>query len=309
MPNRSSLVRRLAELHRIYTGETDSSLLPVITQSAGGLSLADRVWLLDALGGCQDTPMPPAVGPAVLPDATSTQQQRLEAGILYAAAHANHGPVFRMVRPQLDELWLHVHGDALTPLLAVVLPRVTVDGPVGLPGVRIRRHRRHIELYLLDSTTRVLLAAVSEARQSESLTALGLYGEESVWRNWRQPHPLTDAELAATSTGHLTAAIGSALLRRVCLFPTVPRVLHSPHAPGVCGVDWPEGRSTREVAAALTHPVAGLPGVVASGCSITNRHITVTTSGNSSSVVLSGPELPTLDLAPSRRLLSRLQAS
>src|SRR4051812_29810291 len=49
MPHRLSLVRRLAQLRRMYTGETDSSLMPAVVAGVQKISADDRVRLHEIL--------------------------------------------------------------------------------------------------------------------------------------------------------------------------------------------------------------------------------------------------------------------
>ncbi|MBV9845659.1 MAG: hypothetical protein JOZ47_11360 [Kutzneria sp.] len=185
MPNRTSLIRRLADLRSIYTGETDSSVLPSISQGGQRLDARDRALLLEALDhnwatramGENSLP-PPAthIRQALLPDARTPGQREFEAAVLAAASRAVNylhlrrpanllrpARVFRMVRPQPVELVLHVEPCSLAPLLLELMPRITEDDVLGVPGLRARLHRRHVELYLVDTdpVATVLLAGVS----------------------------------------------------------------------------------------------------------------------------------------------------
>ncbi|AHH94075.1 hypothetical protein KALB_700 [Kutzneria albida DSM 43870] len=284
--------------------------MPALVQALDPLGTGDRRLLLDALDELLDVPLSPAVHRAVLPDARTSDQQYLEAGILYAASRVSPAAVFRMVRPLGHELWLHIRDEAVTPLLAELLPRVTTNGLGGVPGLRISLYRRHIELYLVDSDARVLLSGVTYRQWADTLSAFSTCGDVPLWGQWKHPHPLTDTERAASRREHVAAAaVSSALLRRISLFTTVPRIVHSPFALGACGVDWSEGPSTSEIAGVLMNPVCGLPNGLADACLVTDRYLTLKAATGSPSVLLSGPDLPALDLAPTRQQMSRLRAS
>ena len=175
MPHRLSLVRRLALLRRMYTGETDSTLLPAVTGSVQQLTPDDRAQLHEVLdndnvsrlfGDDELAPPPARVRQAMLADAPTEGQRELESGILTAAGRAVNylhlrtpadllrpARVFRMVRPHAHEMVLHLEGGALGPLLVELLPRITPDELLGVPGLRARLHRRHVELYLVDDVS------------------------------------------------------------------------------------------------------------------------------------------------------------
>ena len=172
--HRRSLVRRLAELRRQYTAETDSSLLPTVTAGVSTLATDDRATVHEILNTGFETrllgenALPPAgdrIRRAVLADATDPAQQQLEAAILFALGRiapyqwpattvVAPMPVCVMVRPQIEnaETVLHLRPSAAAPMIATLLPRV-VNGTVhGLAGLRVRLCRRHVRLCLADSS-------------------------------------------------------------------------------------------------------------------------------------------------------------
>jgi hypothetical protein len=188
MPNRSSLLRRLTELRRCYTGETDSSVVPAISQGLHGLDTHDRAQLLEVLdhnyvtrlmGEPSHVRLPTRIRHAVLPHAATPAQQELEACVLAAASRAvNHlllrppadlsrpARIFRMVRSLPDDLVIHLEPLALAPLLAELLPKTVNDDIQGVPGLRVKPHRRHLELHLIDTdTTAMVLLATTSHRQ------------------------------------------------------------------------------------------------------------------------------------------------
>jgi hypothetical protein len=289
VPNRSSLIRRLAELRHGYTGETDSSVIPAISHGARELTTEDRAGLLTALGRDYSTrllgedsgtPLPPQVRNAVLPDTSSTGQRELEAGVLAAASravsHLTQCPVtrptgvFRMVRPLPTELVLHVEPTALAPLLLELLPRPVDGGVTGVPGLRVRLHRRHLELYLIDTVdtdeaATVLLANVSYRQWTAALAFITEACPDAPDMRWSdsEPDSLTWIERAAIATGHRApgpVALTSALLRRFLVFgrSTCPTIRIDPW--GLVDLGWSAGPSAATVASRLVHPITGLHG-------------------------------------------------
>ncbi|GAA0651705.1 hypothetical protein GCM10010174_89300 [Kutzneria viridogrisea] len=227
MPNASSLVRQLVEVRCRYTGETHSAVLPEIIRGLEPLTKDDRDCLLAALHD-HDVLIQADLQSAVLPDAVTGEQQYLEAALFVAAGKVG-GPVFRMVRPLADGIAVHVRPDALIPLLRGLL--------LGLAGLRLRRHRRHQELYLPGTSARVVLPAVAAAR-------LAYLGEEFWPWLLRGPRPRADVQLCPWN------AAASALLRRSSVFDTA---WECTAAPPTCRVTWRDGLTTARVAALLAH--------------------------------------------------------
>ena len=133
MPHRLSLVRRLADLRRLYTGETDSTVGPAMVHAAKLLDIGERRLLEHGLerhyvgrllGDDDANPLPADLRAAVLSEAGSACQRELEADVLFAAGRAvahlhplpdlaqklslQPGRVFRMVRSQPDGLVVHL---------------------------------------------------------------------------------------------------------------------------------------------------------------------------------------------------------
>ncbi|GAA0648377.1 hypothetical protein GCM10010174_84750 [Kutzneria viridogrisea] len=287
MPNKTSLIRRLAELRSSYTGETDSSVLPAISQGGQLLDPDERAqllstlahnWVTRALGENSLPPLPARIRQAVLPDATTRDQRELESGILAAAGRAVNylhlrrpadllrpARVFRMVRSLPGDLVLHIEPPALAPLMLELMPRITADDVLGLPGLRARLHRRHVELYLVDTDppATVLISNVSYRQWLAAMAFLDaeLAGERaSCWTC--SPEPLTPQESHAVGEGRRDVVgieVLSALLRRIRL--TGDTLWSSVRVEdGRIHVDWAGGATTPTVAAGLIHPLFGLPG-------------------------------------------------
>jgi hypothetical protein len=293
VPHRLSLVRRLADLRRAYTGETDSSVHPAMSQACQQLGADERRLLAVAcdrhfesrlLGADDADPLPPEVRALVLPDATSPRQQELDAAILLAASRAasylhpwpdvarwltaRPGRLVRMVRPQPSELFLHLEAAVLAPLMLELLPRITETGTVaGLPGLRATLHRRHVELYMLgtEPTARVQLANVSYRAWSAALAFTeAAYPEPNPLR-WlgNDPTPLTEPELTALATCSTEAAVtalASCLLRRLGLLAQAQQLNVSMPSPGLLRLRWCGQPTAAAVATKLVHPITGLPG-------------------------------------------------
>jgi len=292
MPHQLSLVRRIADLRRLYTGETDTTVNHDAAHAASVLSTDDRRQLRTALerdffdqlpGGDDVRPLPQHLRTAVLPDATEPWQQALEARIFRAVtrttAHLDHpaaavgawlagngGRVLRKVRPQRPhDLTLHVNGRALAPLLFELLPRITGEGDlVGVPGLRAVLHRRRVELLVLDTPARVTIANVSYRQWVAALAFVDAVDSENPLR-WlgNDPQPLQHEEreaLARVVSGTTASRLLSCLLRRIGLFSTTSRLSLRRASSDEVEIDWWESPSAAAIAVRLVDPAAGLFG-------------------------------------------------
>ncbi len=284
MPHRLSLVRRTAELRRLYTRETDSTLLPTVTEGIRALSPDERGTISEVLDHGYETrlfgenPLPAPhqrLRDAVLPDATDAGQQQLEAGILFALGQiapyhwpetevVAPMPVCRIVRPHLgdQETVLHMNASAMTPMTAVLLPRL-VDGRVhGLAGLRADLRRRHVQLLLADTdpTPRIGLAKTSFRQWAATLAfAEQMIAPEDLLI---LDDPMTAPEHASIRAGRVAGpvALASALLRRVRVLGDTFWLTVRADRPAGLRMDWAGGRTAVHVATALVHPLAGLAG-------------------------------------------------
>ncbi|GAA0646817.1 hypothetical protein GCM10010174_82500 [Kutzneria viridogrisea] len=281
------MIRRLAELRSSYTGETDSSVLPAISQGGQLLDPDERAqllstlahnWVTRALGENSLPPLPARIRQAVLPDATTRDQRELESGILAAAGRAVNylhlrrpadllrpARVFRMVRSLPGDLVLHIEPPALAPLMLELMPRITADDVLGLPGLRARLHRRHVELYLVDTDPQatVLISNVSYRQWLAAMAFLDAAPLDGRQLDiFTDPCALTPQEATAITAGRRDSAeldVLSALLRRIrltgdALWSSVRVENDQVH------LDWAGGATTPTVATGLIHPVVGLPG-------------------------------------------------
>ena len=287
VPHRLSLVRRLAELRRLYTGETDSSLMPAVTGGMQQLDADDRLKITETLDndyicrllGENELPPPAArIRQALMPDAHCDAQRELELAIAVAASRIGDyvrlrppaNPVrpvrvFRMVRPQQDTLVLHLEAAALGPLLLEMVPRVTDGVLVGMPGLRARLCRRHIEVYLVDSDPAavVSLANVSYRQWCAALAfAEAVDPDTEQWWLGNDPQPLTAHEVQALAEHDRApgaARLTSAVLRRGRLFTGESWITFRRNGCGDVCLEWTDNPSLPWVAAKLLHPVFGRP--------------------------------------------------
>jgi len=284
MPHRPSLVRRLGELRRSYTGETDSTLLPTITEGIQSLTVERRErirGILDAgfetrlLGENSSPPPGDVLRRAVLADANNVPQQQLEAGILFALGRAAPyrwpattvvAPmrVCAMTRPSIDgtQTVLHLPGSAAVPMIATLLPHVADGTTHGLAGLRVRVCRRNMVLYLADSGW---AGSISLARTSfrQWASMLG-FARVVTGHEWPVAFegPPTEPERAVIAAGRVPGPVpmASALLRRLRILGDTMWLTVQPDGPIGIRLNWSGGRTAVQVAAALVHPLAGLPG-------------------------------------------------
>ncbi|GAA3436956.1 hypothetical protein [Kutzneria kofuensis] len=305
MPHRLSLVRRAANLRRSYTGETDSTLLPIITQGLGRLTADERGSIAEVLDHGYETRLLgenpfPAVDQrfrdVLLADATDAVQQQLEAGILFALGQiapyhwpetevVAPMPVCRIVRPVrgAGETILHLNAGILAPMMAVLVPRV-VNGQVhGLAGLRATLHRRHVQLHLADggSTSTVALSGKSFRQWAAALA----FAEQVIGPE--QPPVLdgrlTTAELDVIRAGRVPGpvALASALLRRLRVLGDTFWLTVRTDGPDGIRVDWAGGSSAAQVAAALVHPLTGLAGERFYVTRVADGSVTIIVTGTS----------------------------
>jgi hypothetical protein len=305
MPHRLSLVRRTANLRRMYTGETDSTLLPIITQGLGRLSSDERGAITEVLDQGYETRLLgenpfPAVDQrfrdVLLVDTTDAVQQQLEAGILFALGKiapyhwpetevVAPMPVCRMVRPvrAVGDTILHLQAGALAPMMAVLAPHV-VNGRVrGLAGLRATLHRRHVQLHLADGgTTRMVGLSNTSFRQWAAALA---FAEEVIGLGHL---PAVDGRLTVAERDVIRAsrvpgpvALASALLRRLRVLGDTFWLTVRNDGPDGMRLDWAGGRSAAQVAAALVHPLVGLAGERFYVTRVVDGSVTIIVTGTS----------------------------
>ncbi|QUQ68256.1 hypothetical protein [Kutzneria sp. CA-103260] len=284
MAHRLSLTRRAAELRRLYTAETDSTLLPTIANALNRFSPDHRAMLHEILDRGYETRLfgentVPAVDhrfrDALLPDTTDILQQQLEAGILYALGQVAPYqwpdtdvvapmPLCRMARPVpgSEQTILHLPLGALARMMAVLTPRVVDCRPYGLAGLRATLQRRHVQLHLADGgpTRLVGLAKVSARQWAASLAFV-----QQV-HGFAQP-PVLDGRLTGPERDVIRAgrvpgpvALACGVFRRLRILGDTFWLTVDTDGPDGLRLGWSGGRSAVQVATALVHPVTGLAG-------------------------------------------------
>jgi hypothetical protein len=283
---RTSLTDQLVELRGRYTGETPSQCVPAVRAVTAELSAPHRLLLVDVLRGRPRT-VPADLRHLLLPDAATPAQRELEAGLLLAASHAA-GPL--ALRPPVDvsrpahAIWsvepeqaprhtltVHIHDHALGPLLLGLLPRAGRDRVEGLPGLRHRHRARCVELWLVGTDAKAVLAGVSRRSWDAALTLaadlLAQRGARPDWLDQRFPDRLGAPERAHLGQhGRVPGPVhlGSAMFRRAGLLRSAPWATAWADA-DTWLVEWPGGPSLVDAVDALLHPVVGLPGAFRHG--------------------------------------------
>ena len=305
MTHRLSLVRRVGELRRLYTGETDSTLCAAIASGMASLAAQDRTTILEVLNTGFETrllgenSLPPVgdrIRHAVLPDATDLAQQQLEAAILFAlgrvapyqwpeTAVVAPMPVCAMVHPDSKgtQPVLHLRAATAAPMLTTLLPRI-VDGRLhGLAGLRVSLHRRHVRLCLTDSDESVSVAlARTSYRQWTAMLAFAGVLSGHQWPPAFED-PLTTPERIAIEAGRVPGpvSLASALFRRLRVLGTTVWLTAREDGPNGVRMEWAGGRTAAQVATALVHPLTGLPGELFTATREAADSVTVTIRGAS----------------------------
>ncbi|EWM19837.1 hypothetical protein [Kutzneria sp. 744] len=206
---------------------------------------------------------------ALLPAASTAQQQRLEAEVLLALGQALSEPrgvrlAGRSVVPRI-----HLHGDGRIDLvlsqhlgaefLRALLPRVDRDQVIGAAGVRVRPTTMTIGVRLCladDSNATVHVHGIGQTILRKATADMaGRPG--SLVDPDHTNRPLLAPERDAIANPH--DADLSALLRRVHILGKATSMAISGGSPGVA-VSWRDGRDAPTVACELVHPLTGLAG-------------------------------------------------
>lgn len=264
---RSSLTDQLVDLRRTYTGENTSQAAPAVKAVLHGLDRDRRDRVAAALRGEAD------VRGLFLPDAEGEDQRTLECVLLVAgldaASHLQLKPPASMLRPAhafravepLPQPRLHLTEHALGPLLYELLPRRDGDWVAGVPGLRVTRYPRSVELRLIGLGAAVRLAGVDERAWVEGMRYVHTLLEGRGLRGDFLDGPLTPAERAHLDETPYPTGAGSGVLRRYHLFAAAPWVRVAGRG-GQWWVEWPASLGVTRVADRLLHPVFGLPDAV-----------------------------------------------
>jgi hypothetical protein len=162
-----------------------------------------------------------AVPGPVVPAARTPGQRRFEAALLSAVTRTMAGmrrrghplrptSVVGRVRPDEKVLGLRVHDAALDDLLTQLLPAVAGDRLHGVPGLRVRPRRDHLDLRSPDGEARLLGVPRERWRQA---VATGLPVDLALAD---RPHALEAA--AADQPTSSTSDLMSGVLRRLPLW-------------------------------------------------------------------------------------------
>jgi len=265
MPHANSLIARLIEVRRRYTGEPPSVAVPEVRSAVAALDAEDRWHLRDALGATDRAQLPSRLRGVLIPKAAAAAQQHLETAVLQAVSRVafTHPKVIRTVGPRPDALTVHVYPEAVGPLLRELMPCEQGDSLHGVPGLRVRSHYRHLSLYLFDDnlepSTAITIPSVSPRRFFEILDTIDADRPTDDPLRWvdNQPRPLRPVERELLSAAPC-APLASAILRRIRMFTTIPEVTVSAGQEDSIALDWHQGPSTASVALHLLHPIAGL---------------------------------------------------
>ncbi|WP_143532463.1 hypothetical protein [Saccharothrix sp. ALI-22-I] len=201
---------------------------------------------------------------SLVPCARTPGQRRFEAAVLDAATRAmarmrRRGSALRptslVSRVQLDSrvLGLQVHDAALDHLLAEVLP-VAVGGRIrGVPGLRVRPRRDHLDLRSPDGELRLLGVTRERWRQA---VATGLPTDLAFTTDLAMTDDLDPRESAPPPT--LPVDLMSGVLRRLPLWRGATW-LDGIVVDDVLELYWRGGPSSESIAAILAGSTCGIP--------------------------------------------------
>ncbi|CCH29417.1 hypothetical protein ABZ816_41805 [Actinosynnema sp. NPDC047251] len=207
-------------------------------------------------------------GDLLVASASEVAQQVLEAELFSAVVRAMDGirrrarplrPTSLVRRTRADDglLALEVADDGVDEVLSEVLPRLVGDRLVGIPGVRPLPGRHHLELRLSGTPAVVRLLGLDRPRWHEAAGPLAA-GCVAVWRDVRDRwHEREHA--AARAPRDLTAAAGSALLRRFPLWKGAAWLSTVARPGGCLEVYWRDGPRGEAVAAILSDSCCRVP--------------------------------------------------
>ncbi|MGW5385616.1 hypothetical protein [Nocardia sp. NPDC003963] len=160
----------IVALRRRLTGESRPEAAFQVRTAVHGLPAGiGSARLFREMAGGEGSVVYP-VRSAVLPDAISSAQRRLEASLLLRIRDSqpigweNSGAchrVFRVLSPRHAGLVVDVYEEALERFLRALLPVSDTTGDhLGVPGLRFAVSERHLRMYLLDESNRLTDACV-----------------------------------------------------------------------------------------------------------------------------------------------------
>jgi hypothetical protein len=270
MSHHCAATKIIAVRRRLYTGEPLSSVLPLAHAASRGLKAGERRilanFLTDVVEHDRSTDalrhqVGDRVRQALLPDTDSALQRRLETAILIALGrvvfHRRPGrlrrePVCSAIRLDADgQLALQLGPSALAPLL----------DELHLPGLRVVRHQRRVELRLGEGERRATVTLSSIAPRH--WIAASRYAHTLSGARWPAEcgHLVpTPNPLRSTESRPGIVALCSWLLRRLAALGTTNWLaIDVDDDEPVVHVTWAGGRPAEDVLGHLTHPLGGLP--------------------------------------------------
>ena len=221
----------------------------------------------------------------LMPAATAGGQLELEAALLLASNRAMRRmrmkerdavgtPFVNRVRLATRELSLEVAEHAVDDFLAESLPMVIGDRVVGIPGLRPRPGRDHLDLHLIgldgDTQGEVRLLGVNRARWRETLQFMDSMGKVDL-RLWSECQgELHDGESSLLwERSTQPTELMSAVLRRFPLWRDAAW-LDSAIIGDSLRMRWQAGPGERAIASILTDSVCGVPGAALASCHVSS---------------------------------------
>lgn len=209
----------------------------------------------------QHEPVQPGL---LVPSATNQDQRELEAAILMAVARmSNAGSLVNWVGPGMDSLRLEVARDAVMTFLTESLP-VLVDGEIlGIPGLRPRPGRHHVDFRVLglegETKAVVRLLGVGKEQWREITASMRRVDLRLWWECRGELHPY-EAELVRNRVAGPVDQM-SGVLRRFALLRGAT-LINSVVDGDVLSVRWRGGPDSAALAAILGSSECRIPGTL-----------------------------------------------
>jgi hypothetical protein len=283
-----SWLNDLVDRRRRQTGESFQTAAELLRLGVAGLPLIERSRLraaaqehvVPAPFGA-DPGLPSELRAALLPDAVTRPQIELEACLLHAVSrsvdHLHNHPEGRLTRPAVvvrsvtplpDRLQLRLDPLAVAPLLYEAMPFEFDEEVSGITGLRVRQHRRSVELFLVDfpdacvellgvdGTAWRAAAAYRQVRNRDAGGGSCLASAAS-----DRLAPAEVRSLAAYGRAFGPAEIASGLLRRIAVLRDTLWIQTWAMGCAAFNVEWPGNDPRRaHVALVWADPLFGLPG-------------------------------------------------
>jgi transcriptional regulator with XRE-family HTH domain len=210
----------------------------------------------------QHEPLQPGL---LVPSATNQDQRELEAAILMAVNRMSDAgwSFINWVGPGMDSLRLEVARDAVMTFLAESMP-VLLDGEIcGIPGLRPRPGRHHVDFRVLglEGETKAVVRLLGVGKEQwREITASMRRAEVQLWRECRgELHPY-EAELVRNRAAVPVDQM-SGVLRRFALLRGATSI-DSAVEGDVLSVRWRGGPDSKALAAILGESECRIPGTL-----------------------------------------------